>query len=154
MHADAVVGNGVCTFQSRLEVVGVQHGILGDLAQPLGAVHGDVGVGAHEHAEVTVEGLDPADGLLRGDKAEQRRFVPFGFLEDPDEGRGQEVGQFGRNPHRARTGSAAAVRGGEGLVQVEVHHVEAQVPGPDDAQQGVQVGPVAVDQPAAFVDQV
>ncbi len=56
--------------------------------------------------------------------------------------------------HRTGTRSAAAVRDGEGLVQVEVHEVEAQVAGADDAEQGVQVGAIAVHQAAAVVDQL
>ncbi len=38
-------------------------------------------------------------------------------------------------------------------MQVDVHHVDAQVARAHDAQQGVQVGPVAVHQPAGCVHQ-
>ena len=44
------------------------------------------------------------------------------------------------------------MRDRERFVQVEVHHVEAEVAGADDAEQGVQVGAVAVHQAAAVVD--
>ena len=94
VHADAVVWDGIDTLQARLEVVGIQHGILGDLAQAVRAVHGNVGVGTHEHAEVTVEGLDAPDGFLRRDEAEQRRLSSSAFFDDPDDGAGQEVRQF------------------------------------------------------------
>ena len=67
-------------------------------------------------------------------------------------GPGRKSASFSADAHRTRARSAAAVRGGEGLVQVEVHHVDAQVAGADDAQQGIQVGAVAIDQPAAIVD--
>ena len=70
----------------------------------------------------------------------------------PISGRGQEVRQVRRHADRTGAGSAAAVRRGEGLVQVEVHHVDAQIARADDAQQGIQVGAVAVDQAAAVVD--
>ena len=43
------------------------------------------------------------------------------------------------------------MRGGEGLVQVEVHDVEAQVARAGDAQQGIHVRPVAIDQTAGIV---
>ena len=39
----------------------------------------------------------------------------------------------------------------EGLVQVQVRYVEAEIAQFDPAQEGVHVGTVAVDQPARFV---
>ena len=53
---------------------------------------------------------------------------------------------------RAGAGAAAAVGRGEGLVQVDVEDVDAHVAGPDDAGQGVHVGPVHVDEAALGVD--
>src|SRR5689334_17294485 len=50
--------------------------------------------------------------------------------------------------------TAAAVRDGEGLVQVEVHHVEAQVAGTDDTEQGIEVRTVTVHQAAAVVNEL
>ena len=72
----------------------------------------------------------------------------------PTSGPGRKSDQVRGDAHRTRARSAAAVRGGEGLVQVEVHHVEAQVARADDAQQGVQVRAVAVHQAAAAVHQL
>ncbi len=66
--------------------------------------------------------------------------------------RGQERGQPLGHGDRARAGSAAAVRAAEGLVRVEVHHVGAEIARPRDAQDGVHVGPVEIDQPAGVVD--
>ncbi len=37
-------------------------------------------------------------------------------------------------------------------MQVEVHHIDAHIAGAQDAQQGVHVGAIAIDQPAAIVD--
>ena len=53
--------------------------------------------------------------------------------------------------HRTRARTAAAVRRGEGLVQVQVHHVDAEIAGPRDADQRVHVGAVHVDQRALRV---
>ncbi len=86
------------------------------------------------------------------DEAIQSRTVILTFFNDPDNWAGQEIGQFLRDTHRTRAWSTASVRGGKGLVQVEMHQVKAQVAGADDPEQGVQVGPVSVDQPAAGVD--
>ena len=44
------------------------------------------------------------------------------------------------------------MRAAEGLVRVEVHQVGAEIAGPGDAQDGVHVGPVEIDQPAGVVD--
>src|SRR3954469_16574165 len=41
----------------------------------------------------------------------------------------QEPRQILAHSHRSRAGTAAAMRGGEGLVQVEVHDVDADVAG-------------------------
>ena len=52
------------------------------------------------------------------------------------------------NGNRAAAGAAAAVRAGEGLVDVVMHHVDAEVAGPGDAEDGVHVGAVEIDQAA------
>ena len=57
----------------------------------------------------------------------------------------REGGERRGEHHRAGAGTAAAVRGGEGLVQVDVHGVDAEVAGADPADDGVEVGPVAVE---------
>ena len=56
--------------------------------------------------------------------------------------------------HRAGAGTAAAVGRGEGLVQVQVHHVHAEVAGPRLAHQRVHVGAVHVEQRALGVQDV
>src|SRR5215204_3927307 len=61
---------------------------------------------------------------------------------------------MGGNTHRTNTRSAATVWNGEGFVQVEVHHIKAQVTGADDAEQSVQVCAVAVHQAAAVMNQL
>ena len=53
-----------------------------------------------------------------------------------------------------RAGSAAAVRRGERLVQVDVHDVDARFAGAHLAEQGVQVGAVHVDEAARFVHDI
>src|SRR5262249_20655402 len=59
-------------------------------------------------------------------------------------------------PYRdgAGSGTAGAVRAGEGLVDVVVHHVGAEVARTGDAQDRVHVGAVEIDQSAAAVDQL
>ncbi len=67
-------------------------------------------------------------------------------------GAGQELRQVGADTDRAGARTAAAVRRREGLVQVEVHDVDAEVAGAGDAEDGVEVGAVVVDQAASLVD--
>ena len=68
-------------------------------------------------------------------------------------GAGQEGGQKGLAPHRAAARAAAAVGGGEGLVEVEVAHVEAHVARPGHPHDGIEVGPVVVDEAPGGVDE-
>src|ERR671919_794396 len=51
----------------------------------------------------------------------------------------------------ARARSPATVGCGEGLVQIQVHDVEAHVARPNDADDRVEVGPVVVKKPADLV---
>ena len=60
-------------------------------------------------------------------------------------GRGRNGSIRSEHGDRAGARAAAAVRLGEGLVQVVVHDVEAHVAGARDAHDGVQVGPVVVE---------
>ena len=50
---------------AAMDVVGVEHRILGDLAQAVGAVAQHVGERAHEHAHLAVEALQAAERLRR-----------------------------------------------------------------------------------------
>ena len=53
--------------------------------------------------------------------------------------------------HRARTRPTAAVRRRKRLVQIQVHHVDAEVTRPRDTHQRVHVRAIHVDQRALFV---
>jgi murein tripeptide amidase MpaA len=149
VHAGSVVGDDVTVPQVRQQVVRRQHRVLADPAQPLGAVHADVAVGAHVHAEVAEERMYLADRALRRLHVVGRRITLTLLVDDRV---GQELRQVGAYADRACPRPAAAVWGREGLVQVEVHDVDAEVAGTDDAEDGVEVGAVVVDQPAGIVD--
>ena len=45
------------------------------------------------------------------------------------------------------------MRGGKGLVQVEVHDIDAQIARPGNPQQRVQIRAIAINQPAGLMDQ-
>ena len=85
--------------------------------------------------------------MLRGRSSSSRKRSPSCF----DGRRGQEGHQPLGHADRPGPGSAAAVGRREGLVQVEVHHVEAHVAGPRHPDQRVEVGAVVVQQRAGVV---
>ncbi len=58
-----------------------------------------------------------------------------------------------RYSDRTGTRSAAAMRGGEGLVQIVMHHIKAEIAGPRDTARAFHIGAVAVDEAAALVHQ-
>jgi len=43
------------------------------------------------------------------------------------------------------------VRCAEGLVQVEVHHIDAQIAGAGDAHDGIEIGAITINQSANLV---
>src|SRR5439155_26668307 len=71
-----------------------------------------------------------------------------------DAGHGQERLEVGLDAHGPRARAAPAVRRREGLVEVEVADVEAEVARPRDAEDRVEVGAVHVDLHALGVTQL
>ncbi len=140
----------------RQQVVVVEHGRLGDLAQALGAEGHHPGVGAHHVGGDAEEGADLADRALGGAQGVDLPLPVrgLGVLDPVDDRSGQEGHQRRRDAAGAGRRSAAGVRGGEGLVQVEVTQVEAGFAGTGDAEDAVGVGLVVAGQAAGLVDQV
>ena len=130
VHAGAGVGHGVLLAQALHHVVGVEHRVLGRLGDALPAQGEHVREGLHHHGEVAIEVLYPADGV-----GGLCKVVPLLILCH------NRAGQVGLQEflaaHRAGAGAAAAVGGGEGLVEVQVDHVKAHVPGTDHAHDRV-----------------
>ena len=120
--------------------------VQGYVLKPVGAQGPDVRVSLHHDKEVAVEGLHLADGL--GPVVIQVVLLAV-KLHD---GHGEERSEVLLHSDRAGSGSAAAVRGRESLVEVEVHHIEAHVAGAANAQNRVGVGPVVVQEAALIVD--
>ena len=158
VHADAVVGGREMLAgrlaQPRQQVVGVQHGGLRRLLQPVAAEGEDVGVGAHEDAVVALEAAQAADRLRPVEVEVEERPSPFAALA-PHDLRPRQVGLDAlRDGDRPRARPAAAVRLGERLVEVEVDDVEAHVAGPRAAHDGVEVRAVVVERRARVVHDV
>ena len=143
VHARPVEGHLEGPRQGAPEPVGVEHRPLGHPEQAVAPVHLDVGEGPSQHQRVAVPAVDPADRACGGGPP-----VPLGprlGVGHPDRaGAGQEVDEVGGHRDGARPRSAAAVGGGEGLVQVEVDDVEAHVARADHPQDRVEVGAVVI----------
>ena len=121
-------------FEPLGDVVGVQDRDLGRLRQPLAAHHQDIGPGDRQ---------DAGRAVGRG---RDRAFRAAGFGMAGQEGR-----QMRLDPDRAHARAAAAVRDAEGLVQVQVADIAADLAGLGEADHRVQVGAVDIDLPAVFV---
>jgi hypothetical protein len=81
MHTDAVKRDVIRVAQAGLQIVGVQHGVLRDVFQSVGSVHGDIGVRTDEAAaEMSVEGFHATDAVFGFDEAIQRRQFPLRLL--------------------------------------------------------------------------
>ena len=63
VHAGRGVGQVVGAFEALADVVSVEDGVFGGLAQAVGTVGQDVRERANEHAEISVERADPPHGL-------------------------------------------------------------------------------------------
>ena len=124
--------------------------------RPAAPERADVGVGAHEHAVVALEPAQPADRLGAVVVEVEERLGPgsagIRARAAPPAGRGRNGSMRSDTAIGPGAGTAAAVGLGEGLVQVEVHDVEAHVPGPADAHDRVEVGAVVVERGAHVVD--
>src|SRR5690349_19395144 len=88
---------------------------------------------------------DTADGLRGGGQFET-------VTMPRDHWPRQIVGEEITDGNRPGSRSAGAVRPGEGLVHVVVHHVAAEIPWPRDAHDRVHVRAVDIDQAASGVD--
>ena len=97
VHRPAVEGDrqvlaGPALAHPREQVVGVEHGGLGGLGEPVAAEAEDVGVGADEDAEVALEAAQPADRLgLARRRGSKRARVAVGALA-PLDPRHRQVG--------------------------------------------------------------
>ena len=147
VHGGRPVGQIVHPVQLLADVIGVEHCVFSGLPQPVRSVGQDVGQCADKHAHVAVKGANPAHGFGTVVVPVFRAVLALDQHRD-----GQKRLQKRFAGHRAGAGTAAAVRRGEGLVEVQVHHVHAEVAGPRFAHQCVHVGAVHVEQRAFGVE--
>ena len=155
MHRGPVVGDVVDVPQQREQVVRREHRVATRLGHAVLAKRLHVRIGAHEHAEVPETLLDGSDRIAdRLRIAVLTRGVvvvrPVGLADDPR--LRQEGAQRRLHAERPGSGTAGAVRRGEGLVHVDVDAVEPEVSRSRDPEQRVHVCAIAIDETAHRVD--
>ena len=107
----------------------------------------DVRVAAHHHRKVAVEAVHLADAT-RPVELEPELTVAFAHDHRPRPERFEMLGER----YRAASRSTTAMRGGEGLVHVDVENIRAEIAGPRLPQNRVQVGTIAIDQTAGIMN--
>ena len=150
VHAGAGKGLAERSGEPHPQVVGVEHGILGDLPQAIRAMAHHVAERADEHAHLAMKAFQPPNRLRR---RPYRMLDQFEALVAVHEPRQRRVGGERRGKrHRAAARPAAAMRGRKGLVQVEMQRVDAKIGRPHPADDRVEIGAVAIKERAGCVD--
>ena len=100
---------------------------------------------AHEHAHLAVEGAHAAERLRARRRLRRARPDATPSVVGDDVRHRRERRERRRQHHRPGARAAAAMRRREGLVQVDVHGVDAEIAGPHLADDGVEVGAVGIE---------
>ena len=150
MLAQSVDGQAVHILELLLDVVGVKRSERADHLDVLSTERKDVAIGTQHHAEIAEERTDRTERFLKVATFHAERILA---VEHHTRCR-QELLESFAHADRTTTGTAAAVRCGERLVQVDVHHVESHITGTAYAEHRVEVGSVVVHQSAAFMHEL
>ena len=148
VHAPAVVGQVVGTFQRMEKVISVQHGVGTDLTQPRIPHRTYVSIGPGQHPEVAVEPAYLANALLRRSQGEGL----YALCLLSSHHRRRKVGQQQLvDTDGSGAGTSSTMGSSEGLVEVQVDHIETEMGQFYLPQQCVHIGSVAVHQPPSPV---
>ena len=128
-----------------LDIVGVERGHRADIADVVASQSEDIGVCFHHHSEVSEECGHTSEATVVAGDIE----LAFGIFLDT--GIRQEVDEVLCHTYGTRAGTSAAMRRGEGLVQVDMHDVESHIAGTHLAEQRVEVGSVIVEETSGIV---
>src|SRR4051794_38574518 len=134
VHRSGLVRQLVNAFELLANVIGVEHRVFGGLAQAIWTIGEDVRQRAHEHTEVAIEGAHASDRMravvLKSELAVWTRNQYRSW---------EEWLQDSLASHRTRSGTSAAMRCRKCLMQIQVHHVNAEVAGARLADERVHV---------------
>ena len=143
------------TFQTAQNIIGVEHCILSNLFQPVGTVTENVRERAGEHAHLPVE----RGHATESSRVHVARRLLFYQLETTvghfcnERDRSKRCQRF-RQHHGTRTWAAPTMRGREGLVQVDVHRVDAKITRADLPDNGIEVCAIAINIASGRVDRI
>ena len=143
--AGAGVQHRVLVVEFLRNVVSVQNRVLRRVLQTLSASHRNVHPANRQNAGGAEERLRNRQCSIVGELTLRVSAVCV---------TGQELRQVLTNSQRANTGAATTVRNGEGLVQVQVRNVAAELTGLSEAHLGVQVRAIHVHLAASLVNQL
>src|SRR5437588_813955 len=108
--------------EARHEVVGIERRVLAHALHAFPSQEPHVDIGAQQHPGVSHEGRQPPDRL----RQVRLRQPAVALALAADQRNRQERHEARPHPDRAGTGTAAAMWGGEGLVQVHVDDVKVR----------------------------
>ena len=133
------IQHGIRRFEARFHVVRIQNGEFRGFTQSIGAHQADVGVADRENAcGAPRRGRDRRDAVLtahRNDRVTR-----------------QERCQVFCDADRTHARATAAVRNAEGLVQIQVADIGADIGGGGESHLRVHVRPIHVHLPAATMN--
>ena len=147
VFAKHIDGQFVVFLQVLLDVVGIQHREFASHGNILLAKRQQVGIGTDDNAIVAKEGRNATQRLGVIHQGEIAVLLTLYLWV------GQVFLQALAYTNRAATRTTSAMRCGEGLVQIDVHHIEAHISRTAHAEHGVEVGSVVVHQTATIVHQ-
>ena len=145
VHAEALVRRVVRFLEPGLEVVRVHDGLAAHLRETLRAQALHIAKRPHDHPEIAVIGVDPADRA-------RPVVVPPVPVSHPFQNGGGKVGrEILTHAEHSASRPAAAVRRGKGLVEVDVREVESHRARIREPDHRVQIRAVQVEQAAGGV---
>ena len=144
MLAQALYGQFIHVLQALLYVVGVERGERPHKSDVLPSECKYVGIRLHVHAEVAKECTHADVSFAAG------LYLILVTILDHTRLR-QELLQPASHADRAASRSASAVRSGESLMKIDVHHVEPHVARAADTKHRVEVCSVIIHQRATVV---
>src|SRR3954462_11800454 len=149
MHRSGFVRQLVNAFKLFANVVRVEHRVFSGLAQAIWTIGEDVSQRAHEHAEVAIEGAHPSDGMravvLKSKLAVWTRSQHRS---------GEEWLQDFLAGHWTRSGTSAAMWRRKCLMEIQGHHIHAEVAGTRLTAQRVHVGAIHIKERAFVVQHI
>ena len=145
MHAGSVESRLEVRCNQNAQVVCVEHGVFGRFPDALLAKSKNIRIRAQNDKEVAVKRFDFPDAVGAVLEEIFAAFYAYGRVR-------QKFRKFFLATDCARAGTAAAVRGRKGFVQIKMHHVEPQITGADNSHNGIKVCAVVVHETARLVD--